>query len=407
MNHRYANSVLTALGFTAVLVVLIKPGCVDYLSIPVVDAFYYYGMVAVATATFCLYFRHVRIDVIGALMFLLCGFVLATTIYHHGDMNLWWRRWFTFLVAVLLTSYGCRKHARVFIAALFAVSFTFSLINIVVMIAVPDGLYASSYSPQQANYFLGHRNNVYQVMIIAIGTGFLLGALCGKKWRCLGIAAIGAGIAQLALANSATSTVALAVMSVFTLVILCGKMRPLCNVFTFLAGYAAFYIGIVVLRMQDRFAPLIVDVLHKDITFTGRTFIWDVVFQKITGMKWISGYGTSGYRELSVNGMSYAHAHNELLNTMLVGGIPAVLLLGVLVFYPGCRLVRRIKSEAAAFIALMIGCFVIVGCTEVVDCASFYMALAIGGCMPLSFLQDSFCDTIRREDEMAQTVRSR
>lgn len=404
MIQRYRKSVLTCLGFIAALVVLIKPGSVDYLDIQAANLFYYYGIVAVATAAVCLYVRYVHVDVAGVLALLLCGFVLATTLYHHGDMNLWWRKWFVFFITVLLTSYGCRHHPRSFIAAVFAVSFAYSLINVASMALFPEGLYGSSYTPQGDNFFLGHRNNVYQVTILSIGAGFMLGAIRGKRYYACGLMAIVVGIVQLYLAPSATSAVALAVMALFLAVIFVRKIRPLCNVFVFLGGYIAFYVAIVLGRMQELAAPLIVDVLHKDLTLTGRTFIWDVALSKLCGKELLIGYGTSGYRELTIDWHPYAHAHNEALNLALVGGLPSVFLMGALLVYPAVRLCRVITSKLAAMVALMIGCFLVVGWTEVVDCAPFFLALTLGCCIPLEFLKDPSENTNGAEQEMSQPI---
>ncbi|MFR3202482.1 MAG: O-antigen ligase family protein [[Clostridium] leptum] len=53
---------------------------------------------------------------------------------------------------------------------------------------------------------------------------------------------------------------------------------------------------IVIFRMQNLFAFLIEDILHKNLTLTGRTVIWDRTLELI-GEKPILGHGVPFYED--------------------------------------------------------------------------------------------------------------
>lgn len=372
------KSVLMTLAYAFVFLLLIRPASIDFVAPHFVLTAYARCFYAVGAIVLVLYLRFIRIDVAGALIVAICGLTLFATVGNDGDFGLWWRRWPVCAVAVMATSLGCRRHFRELIAGVFAATFILSAVNAASMLMFPDGLYASSLTGQADNFFLGHRNNAYQVVIPSICCGFLLGELYAKKAGLLGFLALAAAIVQSVCAFSATTALSMGVVVIFLILVRFERLRPLCNYVTFVAGYAISFVGIVLLRLQGFAAPFIEGVLHKSTTFTGRTYAWDRAIYLLEEDKLLSGYGMSAYRQLGANGMSYAHAHNELLNLALIGGLPATIALCGFVAYPAWRLRKHFDSTIVAIIALMVGGFLTVALVEVVDCASFFFALALG-----------------------------
>ena len=74
----------------------------------------------------------------------------------------------------------------------------------------------------------------------------------------------------------------------------------------------------------------IVDVLHRDLTLTGRTNIYEQIFQVLDG-HWLMGYGYGSSYEVCTDTMGYANTQNGLLNWILECGIlVAVLIVAML-----------------------------------------------------------------------------
>ena len=103
----------------------------------------------------------------------------------------------------------------------------------------------------------------------------------------------------------------------------------------FLANFI-FSVIVIFFQIQNMFSWLIVDILHKDLTLSGRTRIWNAVIANIS-RKPLLGYGTNLSGRLSINyirynGVSSMHlfSHNIFLEVMIQGGCIALLFLAML-----------------------------------------------------------------------------
>lgn len=86
--------------------------------------------------------------------------------------------------------------------------------------------------------------------------------------------------------------------------------------------YILVNIGIIFFNMQTMFSFIIVNVLSKDLSLTGRTDLWKAAFSAIAD-HFLIGHGTmEGGRMLSIHWMNGLHsAHNLILEVLNQGGI--------------------------------------------------------------------------------------
>ncbi|MDO5151580.1 MAG: O-antigen ligase family protein, partial [Oscillospiraceae bacterium] len=108
------------------------------------------------------------------------------------------------------------------------------------------------------------------------------------------------------------------------------KKNKQTSVWKFYLIYLVFFIGVVVFNMQYLASDFLVNILHKDISFTGRTAIWAVALETILS-KPFWGYGTMpDGRTLAVNialtSGSYHSAHNYFLELLIETGIWGLLI---------------------------------------------------------------------------------
>ena len=145
-----------------------------------------------------------------------------------------------------------------------------------------------------------------------------------------------------------------------------------------------FFFGIVVARLQQVFSPLIVQVLHKDITFTGRTEIWDLTLAYVKE-HWLTGSGyltRADFPKMFPSDLfSYVHPHNFILSLLLQGG---VILLVIFVIWTGISGMYLLKNRgylsANLLLALLLA-FLVTGLTEalaVYMCPLLYSVLTLG-----------------------------
>lgn len=376
------RKIFVAIGFGLLLAPLFKPASVAYVFPPWVADAYAVGLVVSGAVSLILYVALVRIEASSCLVLALGLSLLASTLANGDSFESWYgTRWPAYCVAALLAAVGFRKAKSEFLAALFALTMFLSVANAISMVLYPAGVYVpNQYTPRSDCFFWGNRNTVYQLVLVSTGAGFLLGELYGRRFAILGIASLVIGAWQICMNFSATSCVALAVVAVCLAAVSFKKLRPFLSLPTFLGVYAAFFIGIVIARMQNYFAFFIEGVLHKDLTFTKRTGIWDRVFSVMDSGHWLQGYGVRSYRQLDFGDFRAAHAHNELLNIWLMGGAVSIAFYAALIILATVRMVGKMSEYATAVIAVTLGGFLVVGLTESVSCTGLFIFLVAACC---------------------------
>ena len=80
-----------------------------------------------------------------------------------------------------------------------------------------------------------------------------------------------------------------------------------------------FFVFIILFRAQDNFKWFIEDILHRDLTFTGRTYIWDNALKCISNNK-LFGVGIYDFSSRLLETGVY-HAHCTFLNVIFENGI--------------------------------------------------------------------------------------
>ena len=176
-------------------------------------------------------------------------------------------------------------------------------------------------------YFLGYDNTF--VPIIVIGCFILLICLSEKKYIksllykmiCTGIILL--NFIESFIVRSATFKVGMvAVLFAYFLFYKNKKIESHLKkntYFLYLIISFVFFLMIVVLRMQDHFEYIIVNMLHRNMTFTGRTYFWDLSIEYIKKNIFIgTGYWNMTKR-LTYQGIY--HAHSTYLSILLESGI--------------------------------------------------------------------------------------
>lgn len=119
-------------------------------------------------------------------------------------------------------------------------------------------------------------------------------------------------------------------------------------------AYALLEIGIVFFRLQDKFSYLIINILHRNLSFTGRTRIWDYYIKQFTnGDVLYKLFGNLGETALTNN------SHNMLLGLLVFTGMIGLVLYLFLFYMATTRLIKESPSDMAAFVSIIIFGFLI------------------------------------------------
>lgn len=197
------------------------------------------------------------------------------------------------------------------------------LANFVLMCIYPGGIcnggtYNYSYN------FMGIDNLLAPVLIpymfmVALRSTMRHGALDWVAYAMITVCGI-----SIMLVWAATGMMGLAVALVFLLFIYQCRFQTIFNGLTsMLAGFGLFF-GVVLFRLQNLFAFLIEGVLHKGLSFTGRTEIWDEAVRMFLKQPWL-GYGYAQYGKIyRLRKGKYYHGHNIFLEVAVEGGVLAL-----------------------------------------------------------------------------------
>lgn len=303
---------------------------------------------------------------------LLIASVLLSTFIFGGKINRWFVYWLPSATMALLVASTCRCFYRELLMAVLAVTLVLEIFNFGSVLVFPEGMWETDKVAKSGNFFFDHRNNAYKLLFPMLLCSALLDQLRSKRVGVRTVLLTVLAYAQVLLAPSATSLVALTLLVVFFLLVQWEIVRRVVNGFTLLAASFFSFIFIVVLRFQDALSFFVVDALHKNLTFTGRTFVWDKVFEMFDDVFHILfGYGVSGYKDLVIDGRPYSHAHNEFLDVWLNGGLVAVVFLLLMLFLLSRALFELRTRREVAILAVAVGAYYVIGLTEPIISVSF------------------------------------
>lgn len=182
------------------------------------------------------------------------------------------------------------------------------------------------------------------------------------------------GVAQVLLAPSSNSLIVVCLIPL-ALVLLQRKVtRRFLNAYTYISAYAVAYVSIVVLRLQGFFDFLIEGLLGKSLSFTGRTEIWDAAISNVVETNLLIGCGKDWF---AYGGEVVSSAHNMILETFVQGGLLDVLSLVTALMIAALSLYRSRLSRSSAYLAMGLGCFLLIGLMEQMRWAAFFFFLVL------------------------------
>ena len=139
------------------------------------------------------------------------------------------------------------------------------------------------------------------------------------------------------------------------------------------------FFAIVIFRLQELFKFLIVDIFHKDITLTGRIYIWDYVMEFIKN-KPILGYGIEDLktRYYKTSYMQSYHAHNQILEVLYKTGFIGFFIL-VYIFYLSIKQLNKYKlNRCSKVISIVLFAELIMMLTEAYSLENIFILLGFG-----------------------------
>ncbi|HDR7703262.1 MULTISPECIES: O-antigen ligase family protein [Bacillus] len=208
-------------------------------------------------------------------------------------------------------------------------------------------------------YLLGGKNAITMTVLPAIPITFIYSYIMYKKLKVFPLIVIILSIVSIYLSASGTGIVVAIVTTLFLVV----NKRYFPSLKNYLLIYVILFFSIVVFRLQEfLFGDFIINVLHKDITFTGRTYVWDLIFNTIQDSYFI-GFGR-GNNIINQHFINLYEAHNGLLEILMYSGIFGISFFIIILIMVAKNLGRFKNHVISKVLSFSIFAYMIIGLTE-------------------------------------------
>lgn len=360
------------------LLPLFKPSVaqsLEYLGLPSPFSSVTYNVIilAISIAFAALYFRTVGLDFFGGAAFAFFAITALATVSNRGDLTFWAVESLPCLGAALGVGALWRRFARELLEGVILACALYLALNLFFL------LFGADASSGSTNYlFYGYRNTTFRIAIPAFACSLLLDSVRGSRPSARTLIIFLIGLLEMVVAYSATSVCGFAAMAVAIALSYSCKIRRYLNGATVLGAYIVFFIGVIVLRVQEYLGFAIEGVLGRTTTLTGRTYIWNEVFHLLDGIHFIKGYGESYiWNSIAVDGTTYMHAHNELLHVLMLGGVFAAITFVIMIGATAFHMYRQRHDFGSSVLSAALLAYCIIGVAEVTFFSSTFLMLAI------------------------------
>lgn len=318
---------------------------------------------------FCFY-QKLKIKKPMVLILLIEAWSFSDAVIHQGITSVSINRVLSVIIVCLIINQFIEKYTGELLEALIILSEILVYVNFISMILNPDGMYGNI----KTYWLLGNRNLFSIYIIPGLCYQAIYKKYAGRILRFWAFFLI--SFLSMIWCGSATGLVMMIVLCVLYLFI--EKREFIFNSLFITVFYLASLTLVVFLRAYNWFAPVI-SALNKELTFSGRTYIWDATIRSIIE-KPILGYGDvpSTIRGMKViAGAGAVSAHNFVLEVMYRNGIIGLALTALLFIYVMCQLYRTKGGICGNSFCIGLACIYIFSLTEFSPIV-FYFVMLMG-----------------------------
>lgn len=329
-------------------------------------------MIALLVFTWCLiaYFanrKHIKIEPSIIIILLYYVFLLFSTfLMNTGNYRRVGMQAYPILSLVLFSEYQIKRRPKVFLLSTALTLTVLNLCNFYFMFSSPDKYGVNS-------FFLGNKNGLLTGMLIWYASLFAYINLYTSITKIRkNIIRTGCFIIiSLALirAWSATDLVA------WIIVILMHFLPRMVVRINWIKYYVIGWFLLVIIRIQSLFQKVIVNILHKNLTLTNRTIIWDEALVAIKN-NLVFGHGVGDSNNFFYVQQAYVpglySAHNELLQILYEGGLVCAI---IFVLVPHLAIKRMKDTRMLECIIAIVGCLITCLCEATGTDAIFFLSI--------------------------------
>ena len=298
---------------------------------------------------FIMYFQKPKISKFVLLFLIYYIIILISTIKNDGNISKWIANFTLYLGMIMLIEEKIKNNRMQILGIFSAIFYILTIGNTISFILFPQGLAQTEYL-QTPIHLLGIDNRFAFTYIPGLCIIGIYDLLKNKKIKKINIIYFIITFGTLLYYWSAGALLAESLFVVYYICIYKINMTVSPKLYIFVAIIS--FILLVFFRIQNLFAFLIVDVLHKDLTLSDRTLIWDKVIGIIQQNKWL-GIGIRKSDEM-INLISAYHSHCDFLNIFLQSGCLGLGLYWFIIYKGFAKLNQYKDSKVTQLIAFSI-----------------------------------------------------
>lgn len=365
--------------FTPIFLVLLQPNLwrgFKVLGLPPFELSAEYSAVTIALSVCCVVVSLVKRkpDFFALVCVGLVGWIAVATAMNRGDLVVWGTTWLPILATICLVGSFWNSYSRELLFGMMFACSVYLLLNLLVIFQDRNWAIGS-----QTYLFFGIRTTTFRIALPAIACSLLIDRTDGTVISLRSVALYMLSIAEALIGYCATTLCALALLAVLVGLTTRTDTRRILNSFTYCAAGIGLFVGVVILRIQNWFSWFVEGVLHKSLSLSGRTEVWDAALVLLSNSHLLYGYGASYlWTTIYAYNRWMMHAHNDVLNLMMAGGVPAIVLLLAIVLTVAKRLYGHRTDQKAALLACVLFIFMFIGLVEVTNCAGCYFIVGVG-----------------------------
>lgn len=273
----------------------------------------------------CLLIRGTKFTMYILLWFLLCMWVLAVTLFNGQDIEGAIRLIAKIMVPVIF--FAVFKNDFEFILrCIYTILGVLVVVNFVTILLFPNGMYVTGITNfAYENWLLGFKNKQIIYFLPLLLTTSYLYVIDGISFDKVTILCI--LLASSALVGSSTALISIVTILAFGFIPFFRNKYRVLNAPTYLFVGLFSFITIVLLRLQNYFSYLIVNIIGKNLSLSNRTLLWDKATEEISNNFLTGrGYWSPEAKHMLYRSQSIISAHNQLLEYMFTGGAVLVFL---------------------------------------------------------------------------------
>ena len=317
----------------------------------------------VGGTAFVFYIRRHKIPLIFLWIIVFVVLQVFVTLCNHGYLILaLWGNGLLILSGCACIQWGYEYNEKLFFRTGYCVFYGLLVINFASILLFPGGLFTDLRGIRDTNFFLGNYNVFIIYMLWAIIFGYLYHRYYCRRGNLDYIVLWILSFSTFLIKRSVTGIIVLLLLMIYMLFFNGDWTRMFLNIHTYVLGNVFIFFAFVWNTNTGWLVNTITGILHKSITFTGRTEIWANAIRLIKN-QWLFGYGVQDDKVMVqlLNNIHAGHCHNLYLQILFQNGIIGLIIMTIILMI-SLRYLRYISdSKTKGFLQCVIGVLMLQG----------------------------------------------